>query len=326
MGKSMLLVCFAIVLASTDRAIADDRRDSSEMLELLRPATQRVERSMAQVIVGSRPVALAAVVDARGFLITKRSELSGDPIRVRLHDGRIYPAMVAAVRRENDLALLRIQDSVELEPLVFENFLPAMASFLITPGRTGPPIGIGVLGARERSIAHQGRLGVQLDRGSQGGALVADVVKGSGADEAGVIPGDLIIEINGNQYSSHDTVMQALRAMFPGEAVRLTVLRSDKQNQTSRVEVEAEIRDYGFLSETENDSRVNGPRNSRMSGFERVIQHDTVLDPDECGGPVVDSNGRVVGLNIARAGRVVTYALPSSLVNSELSSMMAEAR
>jgi S1-C subfamily serine protease len=299
---------------------------NAEVLDVLRPATQKVERSIAQVIVGSSPVALAAVVDARGFLITKRSELTGDPIRVRLHDGRIYPAMVAAVRRENDLALLRIQDSVQLEPLVFENYLPAMASFLITPGRTGRPIGIGVLGARERSIAHQGRLGVQLDRASQGGALVADVVKGSGADEAGVIPGDLIIEINGSQYASHDTVMAALRGMFPGEAVRLTVLRGDDRNQRNRVEVEAEIRDYGFLSETENDSRVNGPRNSRMSGFERVIQHDTVLDPDECGGPVVDSNGRVVGLNIARAGRVVTYALPSSLVNSELSSMMSEVR
>jgi len=38
------------------------------------------------------------------------------------------------------------------------------------------------------------------------------------------------------------------------------------------------------------------------------------LEPDECGGALVDLNGKAVGINIARAGRVSTYALPSSLV------------
>jgi S1-C subfamily serine protease len=63
-----------------------------------------------------------------------------------------------------------------------------------------------------------------------------------------------------------------------------------------------------------------------LSGFDRVIQHDTVLDPDECGGPVLDIAGRVVGLNIARAGRVVSYALPASLVIPQMVSMLEEAR
>ncbi len=91
------------------------------------------------------------------------------------------------------------------------------------------------------------------------------------------------------------------------------------------MEMDARIRDLSLMRESENDSRVNGPRNDRLSGFDRVFQHDTVLDPDECGGPVLDTSGRVVGINIARAGRVVSYALPSSLVNAELTSMMREA-
>ena len=82
----------------------------------------------------------------------------------------------------------------------------------------------------------------------------------------------------------------------------------------------------GMLQETESDTKVNGPRNIRLSGFDRVIQHDTVLDPDECGGPVIDTLGRVVGINIARAGRVVSYLLPSSLVLPEMISMLEEAR
>jgi S1-C subfamily serine protease len=64
----------------------------------------------------------------------------------------------------------------------------------------------------------------------------------------------------------------------------------------------------------------------RLSGFERVIQHDTVLNPEECGGPVLDSQGRAIGINIARAGRVVSYLLPSSLILPEMLQMLEEAR
>ena len=59
-------------------------------------------------------------------------------------------------------------------------------------------------------------------------------------------------------------------------------------------------------------------------GFQRVIQHDTFLEPDECGGPVLDTGGRVIGINIARAGRVVSYLLPSTLVRAEVETMMSE--
>ena len=57
-----------------------------------------------------------------------------------------------------------------------------------------------------------------------------------------------------------------------------------------------------------------------------MIQHDTVLDPGECGGPIIDTSGRAIGINIARAGRVVSYALPSSLVIPAVESMLVEAR
>ena len=114
--------------------------------------------------------------------------------------------------------------------------------------------------------------------------------------------------------------------MFPGESVRLTIKRRNESSEMDTLEMNAGIRDFGVLRETENDSKVNGPRNVRLSGFDRVIQHDTVLDPEDCGGPVLDLSGRAVGLNIARAGRVVTYSLPASLVISEMISMLQEAR
>lgn len=306
--------------------LADDRRDNAAMTRLIRPIAESVQHSVAQVLSGGRPVALATVVSADGYLLTKRSELSGDPIRVRLSDGRLFPARVAAVRRGNDLALLRIESDVSLKPLQFADDTPAVASFLISVGRTGRPIGIGVLGVPERQIAHRGRLGVMLNDDTSGRALVQGVFPNSGADSVGIVPGDLIVAINGRRKTNKNSVIETLRGMFPGERVHLTILRSNESRGTDTLEIDAPIRDYDMMRESENDSRVNGPRNDRLSGFDRVIQHDTVLDPDECGGPVLDTSGQVIGVNIARAGRVVSYALPSSLVMAEMTSMLREAR
>ena len=40
-----------------------------------------------------------------------------------------------------------------------------------------------------------------------------------------------------------------------------------------------------------------------------MLPHDTVLNPRDCGGPLVDTSGRAVGLNISRSLRISTYAL-----------------
>ena len=54
---------------------------------------------------------------------------------------------------------------------------------------------------------------------------------------------------------------------------------------------------------------------SRMQGpFSTVLQHDAVLRPSAMGGPVVDDAGRCIGMNIARADRTSTYAIPARFV------------
>ena len=41
-------------------------------------------------------------------------------------------------------------------------------------------------------------------------------------------------------------------------------------------------------------------------------------NPKDCGGPVVDLDGRCIGINIARALRVATYALPASVAKETI--------
>ena len=65
---------------------------------------------------------------------------------------------------------------------------------------------------------------------------------------------------------------------------------------------------------TDRIDRMGGDASGRAEGFELALQHDSVLQPWQCGGPLLDLNGKAVGLNIARAGRVSSYALPSSVI------------
>lgn len=322
-----LLALVTIAIGSPVETLADERRDNLDMIRLVRPIAAKVNGSVVQVLSGGRVVALGTVVAEDGHIITKRSELSGDPIRVRLHDGRLFPARVSAVRRHNDLAMLRIESDVTLQPVQFATNVPPVASFLVSVGRTGRPIGIGVVGVNKtRPVGHQGRLGVMLQDDESGRALVNEVFRHSGAEQAGIEPGDLIVAINGREEGTRRQVIDRLRGMFPGERVTLTILRPNDRRGLETIEINARIRELNVMRESKSDTMVNGPRSVRLSGFDRVIQHDTVLDPDECGGPLVDSLGRVVGINIARAGRVVSYALPSELVLPEMLSMLQESR
>lgn len=306
---------------------ADERRDNADMIRLVEPIAAKAKGSVVQVLSGGRPVALGTIVSEDGYVLTKRSELSGDPIRVRLNDGRLVPARVSAVRRRNDLAMLQIESEVKLRPVEFSTNVPPSASFLVSAGRTARPLGIGVVGVNKtRPVEHQGRLGVLLRDDVDGRALVNEVFPQSGAATAGIEPGDLIVAINGREENTRRDVIDRLRGMFPGESVRLTILRPNDSKGLDTLEIDAPIREFNVISESASDTMVNGPRNVRLTGFDRVIQHDTVLDPDQCGGPLLDSLGRVVGINIARAGRVVTYALPSELVIPEMVSMLEESR
>ena len=61
-------------------------------------------------------------------------------------------------------------------------------------------------------------------------------------------------------------------------------------------------------------NRLGGELSRRAEGFQLAIQHDGVLQPWQCGGPLLNLDGKAIGLNIARAGRVASYALPAGLV------------
>ncbi len=56
------------------------------------------------------------------------------------------------------------------------------------------------------------------------------------------------------------------------------------------------------------------------------MTHDTVLQAAQCGGPVVDLDGRTIGLNIARADRTASYAIPAGTVRKVVDELLSGAK
>ena len=65
------------------------------------------------------------------------------------------------------------------------------------------------------------------------GLLVADVLPGAPAADAGLARGDLVTAIDGVDVRSHATLVEAVEAAAPGRRLRLSVLRGDEPAQIS---------------------------------------------------------------------------------------------
>jgi S1-C subfamily serine protease len=67
------------------------------------------------------------------------------------------------------------------------------------------------------------------------------------------------------------------------------------------------------------------PLSLRRNGFPKVFSHDGGIAPEQCGGPVVDRFGQIIGVNVARADEVQTFAIPSGVVQKLVAELKSKA-
>jgi len=69
-------------------------------------------------------------------------------------------------------------------------------------------------------------LGVMLtDLQDQNGVLISDIISGTAADDAGLMAGDIITELNGVSYSTAQGLVDAISKLKPDDQILLTYLR-----------------------------------------------------------------------------------------------------
>jgi S1-C subfamily serine protease len=310
-----------------------DRR--AQMLEALSTLTDPYADAVVAVLVDSRDACYGTLIDDEGHVLTKASEL-GNPVRrvdVLLDDGQAVRARRLAEDRALDLAIIGI-DPIDAVPVEFGDAPePVLGDALLAVGRGIAPLALGfrslgpyVSGGSD--AAGRAFLGVTLRAPTDEeraripggvGQVVGEVIPGGSGAAAGIRPGDAIVRIDGVVLDAAEAAAAPLRARAPGDQVELQVVRDGEVKPMSVRLLRPPFMDPRHLNEGAEVSR-------RCTGFGEVIQHDAVVPAQNMGSPVVDSRGRVVGVNVARADRMKTYALPSRIVGPAVERMLGRIR
>lgn len=275
-----------------------------------------------RVLVDDQPAAMGVIARENGWILTKASRLDGN-VSCRLPDGRTRSAQLAHVWPEHDLALLKV-DADGLNPVQWsDRGDPLVGQWLATSGQHPSPVGVGIVSVGRRAIPLVrvfGVLGVQLNE-QNGAATIVEVFEDSAAEKAELKVGDVVLRIDDEDIPDRESMIRYIRRQEPGQTIHLQVKRSGEE-----LFIDATLsHPFGrFLSRIAEQNQMGGELSLRRSDFPAVIQHDTVLAPDECGGTVVDLDGRAVGINIARAGRTESYALPAEVILPLLAAQFSE--
>ena len=98
--------------------------------------------------------------------------------------------------------------------------------------RTGKPqTSGGFLGISSQTVTPD--IAANLDVPVESGAVVVEVVPDSGAEEAGLQRGDVIVEIDGREVSTAATVGAIVRDKEPGDQVEIVFYRGDERMTTT---------------------------------------------------------------------------------------------
>lgn len=306
------------------------------VLQAFRPSVAKASRATHLVFRGTEWKSLCTVVHPDGFAITKASEIetrNNQALTVMLAKDRQVPAEVVKTFPKQDLALLRLKGVADLPAVAWGgDAAPGSAlalGGLIGAAGSGPDaVAIGVVSVLPRSLAAEagGFLAIGTAPHDKG-VLVTMVMPGGAAAKAGMKKGDVITRAGGVDCDTPETLIRKVKGTDPGSELVLDYLRGD-----TAASVRVKLGDRSTLDTAMGDpnakmNRMGTELSERRTGYERALQTDLPIRPEECGGPVVDLGGKVVAITIARAGRTATYALLAEdvrrLVEPEIASRLA---
>lgn len=326
---STLLVCWIIVPRSfsQERLSASRYKSGPSTRRAFRKLIDESRRCVVEVFEKEKPLALGAIMSEDGEILTKASELRGDKLRCELGDGRSFDAKIIAKDRDTDLALLKISGK-NLPVLKWDDApaRPEVGQWFITPGLKELPLSVGVVSVADYSVpTGRGVLGISL-ADEEVGPRITKVFSNTGAAEAGLKVGDIVTRVADQAVKTASSLSRNIGRLRPGDSLKLYILRNKKE-----LEIQATLghppEDMTNLPNRRGNfqNRLGGKLSVRRHGFTSIIQHDSVLAPNQCGGPVVGLSGKVLGLNIARGGRTESYALPAKIVLSTYKDLKADA-
>ena len=250
------------------------------------------------------------IINSEGYIVAKASELlSKENLSCEQYNGVISAATVVGINTSNDLAVLKIP-SKNLIAINIPKKVDTSVGKLIGSASFKKDIKYsGVISASVRqvlpAIASQGFLGASVTFSNK----ILVLYDNGAAKLAGLKRGDIIIKLDGTKIESSSDRISFLATTQVNQKVKVTFLREGEEKEvevTLLKENEKRIRNrhIGYDLDT----------SDRKYDFTQVFTHDMPIEIYETGTPVVDVNGDVIGINIAKENRTSSFAIPLNVV------------
>lgn len=321
-NQLLVLACVAGMLPLTGTAAENIesalRTNGVETLNAFEPVREVLQTSSAVISKDRLQLAYGMVVSADGLILTKASEIDGKTgLSMRIGEESYDSVEVLAVDPAWDVALLKVKAEGLVPVRWAKTSSIGQGTWVVANGATSlsrrrPQVGIISASAREIAPAGGAVLGVTLEE-KPDRLRVTEVHEGSGAEAAGIRSGDRIVAAGGAKVADRAALGEVIGKLRVGDELELTVERAGKK-------LELKVRMAGradlFGEEKSRNDEMSGRFSERRSGFPRVIQHDIIANAAGMGGPLLDLDGRCLGMNIARANRSETFAIPAGDLRS----------
>lgn len=293
-------------------------RDTPRIKAAFRNVIAEAAQCVVQIRCNRRNTVLGTIVGPDGWILTKASELKGRII-VRLPDGRDLAARTVGVDPRFDLAMLKIE-AVDLPKISWSLKDPEVGQWVAAAGLDKDPLAVGVISLPRRGVPPtKGSLGITVGETKKGMTIIS-VLPRTPAAKAGLKKGDVITHINGRPVKSQEELTKIIKGFRPGTTLKLTLKRGKKTLRKSATLVKLitlAVRRREILN------AIGVGISRRHNDFPVVLQHDSVLRPAHCGGPLVTLDGKAVGINVARGGRTETYCVPASTLIALMYDLMS---
>jgi serine protease Do len=305
---------------------------------------------VVRILDGTDEVATGFLVDADGWVVAKRTLLLARSdlkcLASYSTSGRVlYPARMVASSPEHDLALLKLDFYSGGPAVEWATADPSVGQLVASfhHGRSLFPTIMSVVAGKTQAEPPKhgdvAQFPYYFEKGPTGAAVIASGQFQSAEVDAQREPlhdGDIITHLEGKPTPKIEdfgrVLMSSLYAAakngeafdtskpahgnFAGEPLQVTVLRGGESKMLNVLRVHSTIQGPLFWH--------MAPKSLRRDGFAVAFSIDARIRPDQCGGPVVDLDGRVVGITIARVDTTRTLVLPARVVRQVVDELRSQ--
>jgi len=327
-----LVIALALPAAAQQNLESNFRTTGPGVVAAFEPQRLVIQKSSAVIHNGRDEAVYGVVISPTGDILTKASELRDikpEKLAVTIDEKRYATVKVLAIDPAWDVAHLKVE-ATDLVPVVYAptSAVP-QGTWVVANGatsRTKRRVLGGIVSAKTREITTAGgaALGVVLKKPEKDESQlqIDELQDKSGAKEAGLQPGDVITAIDGKPVKTREDIAKVLKDQKAGAMVKVTYQR---KGESTTVEVRLMARNEMADQMSRND-QMSGLFSERRSGFPRVLQHDILGARSVVGGPLLDLDGRCLGMNIARANRAESFAIPVEDLKAIAERMLKQAK